>query len=669
MLKSIFQKNITSIIAILICINAAAQTNITHAGKKGIWVLCGTKMPKNFSYRILRQIGREDFKPIAELTSPNAKEKLQGDLIAAQQLAGLPINSVSENRLNLIWQRLNQSVDNELPIEMVSDYPMREAVGTAFFDAVTDSAVSYTYKVQMIGNKNEMLSEVTSYQSSWPGKAPQPQILPLNVRSINTSIVGQFAIIDRERMVTCKVYRSYYLRSGFEEIQGEPIFTQNDSIPVIEFTDKTATGKVPYTYAILPIDAAGNEGALSPELKLFNVADKTIIPSVTNFQTTSVEDKNAIKLSWSLKDTKNMISIDIFKGDKYDGKYIKIATIPGTDTTYFDGAVSPIETYFYTVRLNSTYEKSPMSARTPGILKASRLNLFPPQNLRLVQEKNMVHLSWKKNEDDTRAYYVYRSTKRDNVMQQVGKLIITDSATISYTDTVPQTIEPGMYAYAIADQNTSYAISSLTPPVYAYFQGINATPIPHDLNVSELPQKHVQLLWANMQKESNYVANYGVYRRGRSLDSTKTENLRKIATLPPSQNSYIDTTAKPNMVYYYSIKTIGDQGTESSPSLESGYRYTTADVNNVANVRLFSTEGKVLIKWDNPVSTNIKNITLSRMNEGDKNATFRINLTADQQEYNDDKITKGSTYYYQIQVEDKDGNLSRITDPVGVKIY
>ncbi|RZL48604.1 MAG: hypothetical protein EOP00_08885 [Pedobacter sp.] len=659
------------LIAVIIFISSSvfAQKNITHAGKKGIWILCGTQLPKNFTYRILKQKGREEFKLLSELRFPKSKEEIQGEVLSTQQIAGFPVNSLSATRLSLIWQRLNNETSNELPVEMVNDYPLRKAIGTAFYDNATDSLSSYTYKVQIIGSKNEVVSETVSYQSAWPGKKPNPQLLPLSVKSINTSIVGEFAIINLERMYAAKVYRSYYLRTGFEEIQGEPIFTLKDSIPVIQFTDKTAVEKVPYTYVIVPIDAAGNEGGLSPELKLFNIADKTILPSVTNFKATSLENENAIKLSWTLKETKNMISIDIFKSDKYDGKYIKVATIPATDTTYLDGFARPIETYFYTVRINGTYEKSPLSPRIPGILKASKPNFFPPQNLRLIQEKNLVHLTWKRNEDDTRAYYVYRSTKRDNKMEQVGKLIITDSATISYTDTIPATAEAGMYAYAIADQNTSYAISSLTEPVFAYTQGINATPIPHDLVIKEVTNNHLQVLWANMLNESKYFLNYHVYRRAVSLDGTKNEPIKQIVILNANQNTFIDSTTVTDMVYHYSIKTVSDQGIESSPSLETGYTIQSPILNNVGNIRVFSSADKVFIKWDNPINNEIKNIRLIRITEGNEKPNEIALLDFNKQEYTDTDVKKGSSYYYQLQVVDKKGNSSKLSDQVGVKIY
>lgn len=663
-------KIILTLVFVFYIFTATAQKNNTHAGKNGIWVLCGLQLPKTFTYKILRQKGNENFVELANLNFAKNKEQIQSKMLSAQRKAGLDVNSLSTQKLDVIWQRLTDNITINLPNELIDDYPIRSAIGNAWFDSTADSTVSYTYKVQQIGVKKEVLNEMVSYQTAYPGKKPEPDLMPLSIKSVNNNIVGEFTIIKKDRMNTFRIFRSYYLRSGFEEIQGEPIFFTRDSLKIIQFTDKTAIEKVPYSYVILPIDAAGNTGKFSPELKAFNVADKSIIPSVNNFKTTSVEKEKAIKLSWKLKNNKDIISIDIFKGDKYDGNYIKIASIAATDTTYLDRYASPVETYYYSIRLNGVYEKSPMSARVAGILKASNQNLFPPQGLRLVQTKNLVHLTWQRTENDTRAYYVYRAAPNTNKMLQLGPLIITDSATISYTDTIPKTAQEGAYAYAIADQNTSYAISGITEPVFAHIQGINALPIPYNLIVKQANPNILQIIWPNMLTQSAYINGYALFRRAKSINGTQTEDIKPIAKqLSNTTNIFEDNTVKDGMVYYYSLKTIADNGAQSSPSLETGFTIEESVVNGVANVRIFASGNTVAIKWDNPVGDVAKAIKLLRFIDGKEQAEEIASMGIGEHSYIDTKVTKGSTYYYQLQVENKIGKKSKLTDAVGVKIY
>jgi len=673
--KSGFKGMITIFVLLFTLTQVNAQNYVvkTHSAPKGIWVFCGGQLPKGFTYRILRQKNKDAWVKLADLTFPESKEEVQGKMLNAQQSAGLNVSTLSDIRLNAVWQRLTDPLAEDLPLEMKDNYPLQQASGTAWFDAGSDSLASYVYKVQWIGRKDEVVRESVSVQASYPGKKPEANLTPLNIKSIaGGSVIAEFAVNDQGNMTSAKVFRSYYLRSGFEEIQAEPIYLKRDSALILQFTDKTAIEKVPYIYVVSPVDAAGNIGLSSPELRFFNIAEKSIIPSVTNFKATSVEQEKAIKLSWDLKDSKNVISIDIFKGADYDGEYIKIASVSSKDTTYLDHYANPVETYFYTIRLNGNYEQSPSAPRIPGILKASNVNHFPPQNLRLVQHKNIVSLSWERTEDDTRAYYVYRSIGKTYKMEQIGTIIISDSAFVTYTDTLPPTTEAGVYAYAVADQNTSYAISKITAPVFAHYQGINALPIPHDLTAIQLKPGILQVIWPNMRTESPFIQGYMLYRRAKSIDGTETEPLKPISAkmLNVVANNYIDSTAKEGMVYYYSLRTVADdEQTMSSASLETGITIRPALVSAAANVRVSPSGKSVSIQWDKPLGDDLKSAKLIRSTEGEEGTKEIAALDAVIETYTDTQVTAGQTYYYQLQMETKQGKKSRLTDPVGIKIY
>ncbi|RZL61619.1 MAG: hypothetical protein EOO93_12900 [Pedobacter sp.] len=558
-----------------------------------------------------------------------------------------------------------------IPLELKDNYPLRSASGNAWFDATADSSINYTYKVQIINRKDEVLTENESKVTAYPAKPFATEIIPLSLKSVNGTMLGEFELVNAGLMKSCKVFRSYYLRSGFEEIQGEPLFVDRDGKKIIQITDRTAVPKVPYTYAVIPVDAAGNFGNPSADLKAFNVVDNTIVPSVINFNTTSLETEKAIKLTWDIKDSKDIISIDIYKSKTYDTGYTKVASLAAKETSFLDTDVKPVETYYYAVTLHGAYEVSPSSPRVPGILKASNKNDFSPQNLSLVQDKNLVHLKWQRVEEDTRAYYVYRGNGANGKMEQISKLIITDSTNISYTDTLSQAAQAGIYYYAVADQNTSYAISQLSDKVIAYHKGINALPIPYNVVVRQANDGILQVIWPNMRAESGYINGYKLYRRAKSIDGKQEEALKQIGdnVISSTVNSYTDSTAKDGMVYYYSVKTVDDdQTTLSSPSLEAGITIQPIKINGVANVQIFSNDKAITVKWNNPIADDIKAIKVIRSAEGKEDEEI-ASLPPTISAFSDTKIIKGNTYYYQLQVENKQGKKSKMTDAVGVKIY
>jgi fibronectin type 3 domain-containing protein len=637
-------------------------------GRKGVWVICGDALPKNFTYKVLRQDASGNWSTLGDATFPKSKEDVQAALLNVQRLADIPVEPLSDIRLDGVWDRITSPVAAVNPPEMLNQYPLRQATGTAFYDGTATINLKYKYRVQVIGGDGKVNNEVTSEPVSFPGAKFSTQIKPLMVKPTRSGIYAEFELTEKGPMITCKIFRSYYLRSGYEEINAQPSFLTRNGKTIATFVDNTVSPKVPYSYILLPVDAAGNVGDFSPELRAFNVPEKSIQPSVTNFRTASVETEKAIKLSWTLKNKQNITSVDIFKGDIFDGNYIKIASLQGTDSVYMDHAVRPIETYYYTIKLNGNFEESPVSPRVPGILKASNKNLFPPQDLRAAQRGNQVKLRWKKNEPDTRAYYVYRATAPSGKFQQITPAIVNDSTYVSYIDNLPVTANPVNYVYAVADENTSYAIGPRSNPVMVYMQNAEL-PIPYDVVVRRNSAGYPQVIWPNMQKNSPVVGGYALYRRSTTPDGKIADTLKKLAAyLPAKVNQFTDSTAQQGRTYYYSVRTINNGGdNQSSPSLEAGFTIAEDVPNPVANIRVFAAGKSIILKWDNPMGEAIKSVKVLRATEGKQPAEIAA-LNAASENYTDKDVAAGSVYYYCFVVENSKGKTSYMTQPVGIRL-
>ncbi|MCR8556237.1 hypothetical protein KXD93_01205 [Mucilaginibacter sp. BJC16-A38] len=644
-----------------------AQAPRAVAGPKGIWIICGNLLPRDFAYKILRKSDNGEWISVADIVMPTSKEDIQAALINTQRLAKMPFAPLSDTRLEALEKRVIPVVNKESPFEINEDFAMRAAIGTAWYDATADSAKQYEYKVEQIANKKVATEQVTNVVAC-PGKRFTVQMKPVLVNPSKSGLQVEYEVVDKGSMTHCRIYRSYYLRSGYEEINASPLFVTRGGKLFILFTDKTAVEKIPYSYVVMPVDAAGNTGDQSPEARAFDVPANSIIPSVNNFKTTSVEEKKAIKLSWHLGKTQRITSIDIYKSDKYDGVYNKIASVGTTDTAYFDLDVKPITTYYYTIKLNGIYQTSPFSPQVPGILRASYKNLYPPQNLQLKQNGQLVTLTFNKAENDTRAYYIYRATGRYGKLQQIGQPLITDRPRIAFTDSLPSVKRPTIYTYAVADENTSYAISPKTNPVYAYLSGTVAPPIPHDVFVRKTDANKLQVIWPDMRRESTSIQGYAVYRRyraGYGKDSTLVQINKTL--IPPSVNQFIDDMISEG-VAYYSVRTVAEDGkTLSSPSLEAGFTVQQDVVANVSNIKAFPGEGAVELRWNNPVGQAIQLIKVYRAEEG-KDPVEITTLTADKEAYTDKDVTHGGIYYYSFIVKSINGKTSGVTDPIGIHL-
>jgi fibronectin type 3 domain-containing protein len=598
---------------------------------------------------------------------PKSKEQIQGDLINIEKSAAIDVAPLTATRLQAVWDRLTSKLTTNLPPEMGEDLPLRSATGTAWYDANADSTATYRYKIEII-NGTIKEAEVLTGSIKYPARKFITEIKPALINPTKAGIYAEFEVLDKGRMARCKILRSYYLRGGFQEIDAKPLFMRRGGKIFICFTDNTVVAKVPYTYTVLPIDAAGNRGYASPEIKVFDVAEKSIVPSVHQFRAYSDISKRAIRLGWKLGNTKNISSIDIYKSDSYNGNYVKVASARATDTSWYDLDVKPITTYFYTVRLTGQFESSPASPRIPGILRAADPNLFPPRAIQLKQDSDKVILTWEKNESDTRAYYVYRADG-NGVMKQLGPPIITDSTNVTYVDKLPFNVSPKVYTYSVADENTSYAISPKSIPLHAYTFGSTTLPIPYNVVVRKIADNKLQIIWPDMRGESQAFAGYMLYRRIRSSDGTNTATTPVTnSVISSGVNTYIDSTITDGAVYYYSVRTVGpDQKKLSSPSLEAGFTIAADVPSQVSNVKAIPSANAVVLSWNNPFGENLQGIQIFRALEGKAPETIAT-ISPDKQSYTDKEVVAGNVYYYTFRVTNKKGRSSPVTDAVGIKL-
>ncbi|MDP9076348.1 MAG: hypothetical protein M3O71_02900 [Bacteroidota bacterium] len=651
--------------------NAQKTTRLALAGPKGIWVICGDVLPKNFSYAISRQKSNGDcpWVKVANTQMPASKEDLQANILNTEKVSGMDIAPLDAGALQSVWQRVTNNVVTNSPPEMLNDLVLRAATGTAWYDAAADSATAYRYKIEIAGNASPKVEDFTNI-IKYPISKFATDIRPAVITPSLGGIYGEFKVVDSGQLYKCRILRSYYLHSGFEVIDAKPIFIRRKGSVFISFIDNTAVQKVPYSYSVQPIDAAGNSGFASPEMKAFDVAEKSIAPSVYGLRARSDKKNRALRLGWKVANNKNITTIDIYRSEVYDGQYVKIASVSPTDTSYFDRLVKPITTYYYSLTINGTYETSPPSARVPGILEAVDENLFPPDNVQLKQDSNKVILTWDRNEADTRAYIIYRADSRDGVFKQLASPVISTQLHLSYTDVLQVTTNGITYTYAVADENTSYAISPKSRPVYANTYNFAALPIPNKIMVRKTDDNNkLQVFWPDMSAVSSVFMGYAVFKTITVNGKTSTPKQVSARLIPITVNTFIDNDIKTPGIYHYTVRTVGmDKKRMSSASPEGGYTIEEeAGPAQVSNIKLFPSAGSVQISWNNPLGDNLVSIQVMRAPEG-KEAQLMATLDAATQAFTDKNVTAGTTYYYTFITKNKNGKTSPVTDPVGVRI-
>jgi fibronectin type 3 domain-containing protein len=646
------------------CFVQAQNEAYAKGAVQGNFIFCGDMLPKSFSYLIERKT-ESKWDTLAILNFPNSKEAFLTD---ALQYKAAMYNAISmdENTILSVWKKLakNQTLDSAYA------YAINNAVicatGNGFIDASAKANIKYDYRIAQIQNgkveKEKILKGI-----SFPGAKCQANLVPYGINLIDQIVNVDFHLVDGGNMAGCKVYRAYYLRSNYEPIEALVTYRKEGLKNLVSIRDENAIAKVAYSYKILPFDNLGNPGAMSDAINLYNVEPKTIQASVNGLKSKSLTKERAIEISWNTLKTNDVTSIEIFKSDKYDGNYQKVISLMPNAKQYIDKAVQPIKTYYYTIVLNGKFESSIPSARVSAMLEASKENFLAPQNVNAAKiSTKVVAISWNRVERDTRGYYVYRSLNSD-VPEKYSDFILSDSSTYVFYDTI-RSSESGYYSYAVVDVNTSYNISPLSEVVKLTFESTEL-PLVTNFKVGKIDGK-VMVIWDNMRLKDNQITGYNLYKKRVSEDDNVIQDWQKVNSnpIPYDKNLYIDNEVNIGIFNYYSIETIGLSddiiGDRSNPIVfAENIEWPLSPM----NIQVYQTGMDVNLQWNPPMDEAVAKIKIYRAKKNETPVLLQ-SIINKENKYIDKNVKKGTTYFYFVVSETKDGLESKNPESIGLSI-
>lgn len=645
----------------LITAHITAQPIKTAAGKEGIFIYCGNDLPKKFSYSIERKkAGDAGWQKIADIVFPKTADALMGNLLAAPSSVLLNQTPDTFAVKNIYSRAANaSSLDSLYPYAYMPLYV--SALGCGYFDKVAQPG-TYSYQVSVIqGNRHVV---VGTADVNYPGVPFNGKVEPLKMSVMDDAINFVFAIDDSSAFGGARVFRAKYGDTVYSEVPANVLFTGGENgRPQLDITDITVTPKRAYSYYIIPVDNLGNEGTKSEIVNVYNLAKPHDIGQVLTFKATAIDTAKSIKLSWALTNKNGLVSIDIYKGTKYNEPLNRVASVPASDSVYVDANISPTKTYYYSIVANGNFGKSNPSARVSAIIKGSNKNLFPPQHITATRKGNIVTLKFSKTESDTRAYYVFRGEGYTGKLVQLNRMLLSKDSALNFYDTLPTNNNTKIYTYAVADENTSYNISPLSERVPVVYGGV--PPIPTRLN-AKMFNDSVLLVWQK-PTGSQWIKGYNVYRTATDENGgVKSRNELIATTQSPEINSYTDGELNDGWHYSYTVASVIDDEV-SSMSSNASVTVPLSLPLNPANISVSSAEKTVKLSWDAPADKSVKTIKIYR---AEVNGDFKMiaELPLSQNEYIDKSVAENTTYFYAMSATNIKNKESKKTDAVGIKI-
>ena len=364
------------------------------------------------------------------------------------------------------------------------------------------------------------------------------------------------------------------------------------------------------------------------------------VPVITTTPTTT-----DITVSWTVVNGAD--EYEVYRSTSEKGTYSRVDTVTGT--SYTDNTADVKKAYYYKVRAAKTEGGVKVYSGYSSIKSAIILDITTITSVTRASDTSL-KLTWDKL-DGVTGYVVYRSTSETGTYKAVKT--ITKAATLTYTDT--KLTSGTTYYYKVRGYKTvskknveggysasDFSVALKTPPlmeggvsldaVYFYWNPVNGA-IRYELYKSDAKDGIYTLINGGSSTDT-YYEDYDVVR-----DGTYYYKLRAV----------IEVGGKTIYSDYSTIKTISIVLTPPvfliDYSGNSVYFYWSSD-------------------WQNNVQYEIWRATSEK-------GTYKKIATSSSDQYGDDTVTKGKTYYYKgrsVLVEGGKTHYSDYSKPVAITI-
>jgi hypothetical protein len=638
--------------------NAQGLKPTFYPAANGFFIEFNRQIQKNQYYIIFRQ-DNNNLTKIAEIRYPEKFEDFYNRVKIATSKFGI-YDLPNSNELSRIWDASVKGQD-VYSISGISAFPnVKEALGFGFYDNTLKTNNTYVYKIQLFGAKNRLITEFQSQKLTFKKQLANIKFKSSYASATETSTHLTYSSHVTNRTSKLKTFRNIYLQTDFSEIFPSLTFSTIKDSLYSKIYDSGVLKNLVYQYYTVPYDLYGNPGYNSDTVKIVT-SSRTMTSHIKSIRAKSVGDFNSIQLAWNYHSPKYVRGVKIYKSKKLDGEYRLIATLSYRDTVFFDKEVNPFESYFYFIMVDDIFGNTIGGPRVGGLLVVSK-PAEPPRNIRVQPEPNGVRVKWEKPTNDTRGYFVYRSTTfPGDSLIQISSLIQSDALECEFFDSLKNVVSP-IVSYAVSSVNSCYQVSQPSKIVYSKNPLKLSVPTPGNI-YGMLENGLVHLFWEQNSIETNSIAGYKIFRKTLKQDGSDStdfvEMKRQITEF--GSNSFLDSNLKPGLTYLYVIKSIGLNGSESPLSAPFKIYIPVEKPISVSSCSAIKVPEGVYIKWQPTLQSGIKAYRIYRL-WGNNSPIKVAELDTQQKEFLDKFNPMGQKVFYAITCVNKNNIESEILE-------
>ncbi len=554
-----------------------------------------------------------------------------------------------------VWKMFEANEPKALKMT-IFDTRLQEKLGLLYRDREVREGVSYEYHVLLVDAEGREsvrgeTARVIYGSPDFAGLGPNDvQVLGTEGRAeitwkANPEDRGAFGY---------HVYRSVDSTGRYMRLNLRPIILIGDpsSTEPAEgsFIDTGLIDGHVYWYAVVSCDLVGNES----RRRIVPGASGDAVPPQAPGPLQTESSALGILVSWVRPQEGDIAGYHIYRSTNPDSPFVQIndGIVPATDTIYEDRKAGANRQYFYrVVAVDRAGNRSEESAYQIGYYRNFRPPL-PPQYVEAVGNEKGVLISWERNEEeDLQGYYVYRAEHLDGELVQVSPLL--DKETTTFQDTGSSLSSKGTYWYLVQGINLSGSLSRFSIPTAARPM-LPELPLPPQTFHGYSESYGNRIFWSGLG--DNTIVGVNIYRSPAPESSGRWERLNG-EPVPAPYGRFTDSTARQDVEYVYTIRSVNDRGLESEPTQTLSLERASYPLLSPANLMVTTADRGVKLAWSAPFDRRVTGYVIYRKTGREKEERVSNGVISGTT-FTDPSAVKGKTYLYSVATVSAEGTES-----------
>ena len=533
------------------------------------------------------------------------------------------------------------------------------ASGLWYTDTKAKKGEKYLYRVSL-AIPNEVVAADTGFVfTSIDESLPLPK--PLQLRA---EFGDKGVILHWDRKTLNYIYNSYILERSndginYIKLKTQPIvYAVSADFPEsneMMYIDSLGENNKIYTYRLFGRTPFGETGPPSEIAKGKGIEELKYIPEISGNE--ELNGKITIKWKFPENQNVNIAGFKILRSSNYKTNFDTISgSIKPEARSFIDRTPRP--TNYYEVVVIGKNGKKKKSL--PALVQLSdTIPPDPPTGLKAVADTTgKLILTWNVNhEEDIFGYRIFRANASNEEYAQITPRPLKDTVFIDHINL--KTLTKKIYYQIMAiDKRQNH--SGFSMPLELERPDI-VPPAPPALTQIKSTEKGVFLAWQN--SSSSDVTKHLILRRA---TTESVAIIVKEISIVDTSNSYIDSTAMVNTVYYYAIAAQDKAGLRSVQTAEMAAQKMANDQLRVLENIKYKVDRKkftITLTWKEPTD-KVKNYIIYRKGGDTGVLVVYANIAGDRPEFIDMRVKADTNYTYCIKVISDNGTSGMVSKEI-----